>query len=127
MLPRPPRMLSRRPIRPQSSDGFAHYPRTRGIWMNSQGEGICGTGTSIRVGPSRRLNARLSAAHVPEGTIVEHDDAQRNAMVHRGRNLVRGGEKAAVTRDRQDRYIPPRVLCTECGGEAPAEVVLIAG
>ena len=29
------------------------------MWMNSQGEGIGETGTSIRVGPSRRLNARL--------------------------------------------------------------------
>ena len=37
-------------------------PRTGGIWMNSQGEGIGPTGTSIKVGPSRRLNARLSAA-----------------------------------------------------------------
>src|SRR5262249_57628547 len=47
-------------------------------------------------------------------------------MVHRGRKFVRGEEKAAVTRDRQNRYIAPRVLCTECGGVAPAEVVLIA-
>src|SRR5215813_13461857 len=37
-------------------------PRTRGIKMNSQGDGIAGTGTSISVGPSRRLNARRSAA-----------------------------------------------------------------
>ena len=32
------------------------------MWMNSQGDGIGPTGTSISVGPSRRLNARLSAA-----------------------------------------------------------------
>ena len=37
-------------------------PRTRGMWMNSQGDGIGPSGTSISVGPSRRLNARLSAA-----------------------------------------------------------------
>ena len=43
--------------------GASHrLPRTRGMWMNSQGDGIGPTGTSIKVGTSRRLNARLSAA-----------------------------------------------------------------
>ena len=40
----------------------AQLPRTLGIWMNSQGDGIGPTGTSISVGPSRRANPRLSAA-----------------------------------------------------------------
>src|SRR5258708_18258515 len=40
----------------------AHPPRTFGMWRNSHGDGMGPTGTSIRVGPSRRLNARLSAA-----------------------------------------------------------------
>ena len=43
------------------------WPRTRGIWMNSQGDGIGPTGTSMSVGPSRRLNARLSAARSSVG------------------------------------------------------------
>src|SRR5258707_867291 len=68
----------------------------------------------------------LSAPHLPEGPIVKHDHAQRNAMMDCGRKLVRGEEKAALTRDRQSWYIAPRVLCTEGGGIAPAEVVLIA-
>ena len=42
-------------------------PRTRGMWMNSQGDGIGPTGTSISVGPSRRLNARLRAARSSGG------------------------------------------------------------
>src|ERR1700704_6657959 len=43
--------------------GVSHLiPRTRGMWMNSPGDGIGPSGTSISVGPSRRLNARLSAA-----------------------------------------------------------------
>ena len=32
-------------------------PRTRGMWMNSQGEGIGPTGTSIRVGSRRGKGA----------------------------------------------------------------------
>src|SRR4029077_5808018 len=53
----------RRPLRVMQAFVGPHLrPRTRGIKMNSQGDGIAGTGTSISVGPSRRLNARLSAA-----------------------------------------------------------------
>ena len=37
-------------------------PRTRGIMMNSQGDGIGPTGISISVGPSRRLKPRRKAA-----------------------------------------------------------------
>ncbi len=43
-------------------EGVVALPRMCGNWMNSHGDGIGPTGTSIKVGPSRRLNARLSAA-----------------------------------------------------------------
>ena len=42
-------------------------PRTGGMKMNSQGEGNGPTGTSIRVGPSRRAKARRSAARSSSG------------------------------------------------------------
>ena len=116
--------------------------------MNSQGEGIGPTGTSIRVGPSRRAKPRrsaarsssgraralgrgaealgelheirigevagdqpvaelllLDAAHVAEGAVGEHDRDQRNAVAHRGRQLVRGEHEAAVAGDRQHRHV----------------------
>src|SRR5262249_44921679 len=68
----------------------------------------------------------LSAPHITEGTIVEHDDGQRNAMMYGGRNFIGGEEKAAVARDRQYRHIGARVLRAERGGVAPAEIVLVA-
>ena len=43
-----------------------HLPRTRGMWMNSHGEGIGPTGTSIRVG-SRRGEGAPSAARSSSG------------------------------------------------------------
>src|SRR5262249_27174418 len=69
----------------------------------------------------------LSSPHITEGTIVEHDDGQRNAMVHSGRKLIRGEEKAAVARDRQHRHIGACMLRAKRGGVAPAEIVLVAG
>src|SRR5262249_57615902 len=63
----------------------------------------------------------LSSPHITEGTIVEHDDGQRNAMVHSGRKLIRGEEKAAVARDRQHRHIGPSMLPANPRALAPPD------
>ena len=47
-------------------------------------------------------------------------------MAHRGGEFVRGEHEAAVAGDRHHRHVAPRVLRAERGGEAPAEIVLIA-
>ena len=39
-----------------------YFPRTRGIWMNSQGLGMAPTGTSIRVGSRRAKHSRKAHA-----------------------------------------------------------------
>src|SRR3984893_2564895 len=47
----------------------------------------------------------LDPPHIAESAIVEHDDGQRDPMVHGGGKLVRRDEKAAVARDREDRAV----------------------
>src|SRR5262249_22217989 len=46
----------------------AHHPRTFGNMMNSHGEGIGPTDTSITLGPSRRATARRNAVRKPAGS-----------------------------------------------------------
>ena len=64
---------------------------------------------------------------LPKAPSLNSDRHQRNAVAHRGRQLVRREQKAAVAGDRQHRHIAARVLRAERGGEAPAEIVLVAG
>ena len=67
-----------------------HFPRTRGIWMNSQGLGMAPTGTSIRVG-SRRAKRRRSAARSSSGSRARRPAAPKlSAYLHE----IRIGEVA---------------------------------
>src|SRR5262249_58812001 len=69
----------------------------------------------------------LDAAHIAESAVGEHYRNQRNAMMSRGRELVRRKHEAAVARDGEDRHVRPRMLDAERRRVAPAEIVLIAG
>src|SRR5262249_32790920 len=54
-----------------------YSPRTFGMWMNSQGDGIGPTGTSITVGPSRRAKPRRKAARSAAGSLARSASAPK--------------------------------------------------
>src|SRR4051794_13473879 len=73
------------------------------------------------------VEVALHVAHIAIGAVVEDDDDKRNAMTHRGRQLLHIEHEAAVARDRDHRHIAERVLGPKRGGDAPAERALVAG
>ena len=68
-----------------------YRPRTGGMKINAQGVGKGPTGTSIRVGPSRRAKARRSAARSSSGVRARSPAAPKlSANLHE----IRIGEVA---------------------------------
>ena len=140
------------------------------MWMNSQGVGIGPTGTSIRVGPSRRAKPRRARRASSSGLRARSAAAPKLSANFTKSGLVRSlaisrlpylsswmrrtlpkapslntiavsgmrwrtavaislavNMKPPSPEIDTHRHVAPRILRAERGGEAPAEIVLIAG
>src|SRR5215472_11880223 len=67
----------------------------------------------------------LHVADIAEGAVVEQDHDDRDAVAHRGRELLHVEHEAAVAAERDDRRGAERVLGAERDGDAPAERALV--
>ena len=104
----------------------------RALGAHGRGAKAFGKFDEIRIGEVARdqpvaVTLLLDTTHIAEGAVIEKHRHQRNAVAHGGRHFRRREQEAAIAGDRQHRHVAPRVLRAERGGEAIAQIVLIAG